>query len=67
MQNYNCDGNRCQNANSQVRVLPLSGNSNLILCQDCFDHEIKYRKARNKELEKQNRFGLPVWDQLEIY
>ena len=67
MQNYNCDGNHCKEINDEVRYLKMSNNSGLILCRSCFGYEIKWRKLRNKELEKQNRFDLPVWDRLEIY
>lgn len=40
--NPNCDGSHCHSA-SEVRVYPLGGGGNLILCHACFAHENKYR------------------------
>lgn len=69
MKNSNCDNDKCINAISEVRVLPLNKNhsSNLILCQSCFFHEIAWRKERNKELSKDCQFDIPNWNDLKIY
>jgi hypothetical protein len=67
MQNPNCDGGVCLNHKGQVRVLPSGGDSNLILCQACFFHEIAWRKERNKDLCKENHFKLPKWEDLKVY
>lgn len=40
--NPNCDGNHCVDA-GEVRVYPLSGGANLLLCMRCFAHENRYR------------------------
>ena len=67
MKNPNCDNNKCLNSKGQVRVLPSGGESNLILCLNCFNYEMVYRRERNKELSKDCLFKLPKWEDLEVY
>ena len=67
MQNPNCDGGVCLRHNGEVRVLPSGGDSNLILCQACFFHEMNFRRERNKELGAAYQFKLPKWTELKIY
>ena len=67
MQNPNCDGGKCYFSVGEVRVLPLAGDGNLILCQTCFDHEIQFRKQRNKSLSKDAMFDLPLWNNMQAY
>jgi len=64
--NPNCDGSGPHSHDSQVRVLPYGG-GNLILCRACFDHEIAYRKERNRELSKDEQHDLPAWDSITTY
>lgn len=63
--NNNCDGDHCQSATGEVRVLPYGGGGNLILCRACFDHEIAWRKERNREVH--SPFNLPLWNSLSVY
>lgn len=64
--NPNCDGSGpCRLG--EVRVLPSGGDSNLILCRNCFNSEIRYRIDRNNSLAKENRFDIPHWSSLKIY
>ena len=65
--NPNCDGDTCKQSTGEVRVLPSGGDSNLILCYDCFLHEIKFRYERNKELSFDCRFDIPNWLDLKVY
>lgn len=65
--NPNCDNDKCNSPNGQVRVLPSGGDSNLILCRSCFEYEIRYRKERNRELSKDCQFKLPKWEDLKVY
>jgi len=67
--NPNCDGDKCVPlpVAACVRVLPTGGGSNLILCRACFDHEIRFRRERNRELGDFARFELPAWESLTIY
>jgi len=65
--NPNCDGDHCTWSVGEVRVLPLGGDGNLILCKTCFAHEIRFRKERNRELSTDAAFDLPTWESLEVY
>lgn len=69
IQNPNCDGaGPC--CLGEVRLLPVSKDpmqGNLILCRNCFQHEIEYRESRNLELAPEARFHLPKWETLSIY
>lgn len=65
--NWNCDNDKCRDAHGEVRKLPSGGDANMILCHDCFDYEIVWRRYRNKELGKDAQFKLPRWDDLEVY
>lgn len=66
MYNQNCDGSG-PHAAGQVRLLPMGGGGNGILCKKCFYKEIAYRKDRNKDLGEFAKFDLPTWESLEIY
>src|SRR5215510_726538 len=63
--NPNCDGDHCTHSKGEVRVLPYGGGGNLILCQACYEHEINWRKERNREVA--SPFGLPTWESLRVY
>jgi hypothetical protein len=61
-----CDGGYCRSNDPQeLRVLPYSGDGNLILCRDCFNAEIHYRTVRNPQVWKP--FSLPKWESLRVY
>lgn len=66
-QNPNCDGGNCISAVGEVRVLPTGGDSNAILCRACFDHEMRFRRERNKELAESAAFDLTGWLTLKVY
>jgi hypothetical protein len=65
--NNNCDGGRCTSPNGEVRVYPLGGGGNLILCQSCWAHENKYRFERGKETGEPSNFPQQDWYRAEIY
>jgi hypothetical protein len=67
IQNSMCDGDHCTSANGEVRVLPSGGDSNLILCRQCYLYEIQFRLERNRKLSRECRFKLPAWDDLKVY
>lgn len=67
MKNPNCDNDKCLTEHGQVRKVPSTGGSNLILCNHCFKCEMAWRKERNKELERDNRFPMLRWNDLEVY
>ena len=65
--NPNCDGVNCISEVGEVRLLPTGGDSNAILCKACFNHEIRWRVERNKDLGITFQFKLPKWEELKIY
>jgi hypothetical protein len=83
--NNNCDGQGCGDCiseNSVVRILPLGGGANAILCKNHYQKEIIYRTQRNldeftktywkdnetlKQEKKPGSFDLPKWEDLQIY
>lgn len=66
MNNPMCDGSGpCDPG--EVRVLPTGGDSNAILCLQCFRREIAFRRERNRELSKDCAFELPDWYSLKVY
>jgi len=50
----------------EVRVLPISKHSNLIICNKHFEREMRYRKEQAKTYGKEN-FEFPKWEDLKIY
>ena len=44
--NPNCCGDHCTERDGEVRVYPLGGGANLILCLACWAHENRYRYDR---------------------
>jgi hypothetical protein len=61
--NPNCDGGRCRSATGQVRVYPIGGGGNLILCRYCWNYENAFRQRRD------NPAAWPQvqWDTAKIY
>ena len=60
--NPNCDNDKCKSATGEVRLLPAGGGSYMILCKDCYKHEIAYRKERVS-----HPFEFPAWEYLKVY
>jgi len=46
--NVNCCGSKCRDPHGEVRVYPLGGGANLILCHACWTHENSYRRMRQR-------------------
>jgi len=67
MHNPNCDGDHCRSNVGDVRLLPAGGDSNLILCRGCYEHELTWRRSRNRELGTAAQFDLPAWETLTVY
>ena len=68
--NQNCDGGRCRSSSGEVRLLPKNNNphsGNIILCHSCYEHEMWFRRERNKGLHREYRFELPSWESLGVY
>jgi hypothetical protein len=64
----NCDGGG-PHRSGEVRVLPIGGGGNLILCRACYGHEV------GREMDRQRADGVPnsawqiplKWELLKIY
>lgn len=67
MKNPNCDNDKCRAESGEVRVLPLGGDGNIILCFNCYVHEMKFRLEANKTLSPDCQFDMFVWTDLTIY
>ena len=77
IQNLNCDGSACKFHNGITRVLPTSKDTsggNVLLCRECFEHEMQWRIEKNQRLAKwdcltfdpdKNKFPIPKWEDLE--
>jgi hypothetical protein len=65
MHNPNCDGDHCRKEIGEVRLLPIGGDGNIIVCQSCYAHEMKYR--RNRIALDKVEFDLPKWEALKLY
>jgi len=68
LKNYSCDGDHCRDPRSEVRVYPLGGGANLIMCRACFAHENRYRMERAREpgIDPAN-FPTVNWDTATVY
>lgn len=66
--NWDCDGDACTDSKSEVRVYPLGGGANLILCHSCFAHENKYRFNKAKQYKwPDDRWPQINWETAEHY
>jgi hypothetical protein len=65
--NPGCDGNACKLPGGQLRIMPIYGEESLILCKDCYNAEIEFRKYSNKYLPTSASWDLPDWHSLAIY
>jgi hypothetical protein len=65
--NWNCDGGTAHSSNPEVRVYPLGGGGNLILCRLCWDHENKWRAQRTKEVGDKTAWPQVDWNTAEVY
>jgi hypothetical protein len=65
--NPNCCGSNCQAARGEVRVYPLGGGGNLILCFACWQHENRYRADRGRHYKRPQDWPQVDWDKAEVY
>lgn len=64
--NPNCDGALCV-GHGEVRLYPLGGGANLILCAACFANENRYRRERGRETGAPERWPEVEWATAEVY
>ena len=65
--NWNCSGERCVTPNGEVRVYPLGGGANLILCRACWTHENLYRHSRGVTSKRPQDWPQQNWQAAEVY
>lgn len=64
-----CCGSHCRRETGPVKVYPLGGGANLILCRDCWEWENSYRRGRGFKTGNniENNFPTVNWDSAEVY
>lgn len=67
MKNPNCDNDKCRSATGEVRVYPLGGGGNLILCRACWIHENSYRRSRVADGMEADAYPQENWETAEVY
>lgn len=65
--NPNCDGSHCVSATGPVRLYPLGGSANLIVCIACCAHENRYRAERGRETGAPENWPVLQWASLKPY
>lgn len=63
-ENPNCDMQKCRKAEGEVKMLPLRGDGNMILCRHCFETEVLHRKMVLGWTEPRL---VPFWDDAKPY
>jgi len=67
MEQNNCDGGGPHRP-GVVKVYPIGGSGNLILCQSCFGHERGFEMDRLKTAQVPNsEWNLPKWEDAKVY
>lgn len=61
--NPNCDGNKCRSNAGEVRLLPIGGDGNIIVCLACYESEMQYRRMSEPGVP----VSLPSWGSLKVY
>lgn len=67
LQNPNCDKNKCINPNGEVRLLPYGGGANMIVCYDCYLHEVGFWRTQRKVNLWPEAEEIPEWEDLKVY
>lgn len=67
IQNPMCDGAHCRHESGEVRVYPLGGDGNAILCLACFAHENRYRYERGRETQRPEDWPQVNWSTAKVY
>jgi len=52
---------------AEIRVLPVGGGGNALLCHRHYLVEMDFRRYRNRDLDDACKFDLPAWEDLEVY
>lgn len=65
--NIEIEGNSCDHGHQtagEVRLLPIGGGGNVIVCRSHYLHEIQFRLKR---IADGVPFDLPEWESLTVY
>lgn len=67
--NPNCDGTGPHNLLLQVRLMPIAGGGNLILCHTCWNRENHWRYRENQRLaeDSETQYDILPWREAEVY
>lgn len=65
--NPNCDRGKCTSKEGEVRILPMNGDAQAIVCQHCHGVVLNERRQSNRNLAPDVRWSLPVWKSLKVY
>jgi len=65
--NNMCDGSHCNKETGEVKLYPLGGGGNLILCGVCWAHENKYNYNRGRETGRPEDFPQHDWYKAKVY
>lgn len=63
----NCDGSGTHMGPQEVRVRPIGGGANLILCKACWVRENRYCYERGEETGSPHSWPQQNWDKAEVY
>ena len=75
VKNPNCDGENCLSESGTVKVLPIGEDSNLFLCETCFNCEMQYRRETQQRViadgirkeEAKESWPIERWSDLNDY
>ena len=67
MNNPNCDNDKCTASNGPVKLYPIGGGGNAILCRQCWLHENHYRHERGLETGQPNNWPQENWNEASEY
>lgn len=68
--NPSCDSGMCLRPDGELRVFTVSAVGRLVLCQDCFNKEMTWRKHINELMVRagdHDDFPIPEWTKLPLY
>ena len=65
--NWNCDGDKCKTPDGPVKVYPIGGGGNLILCHACWGHENKSRYLKGRRYGRPEEWPQLNWAEAEAY
>lgn len=65
--NWNCDKDKCRYPKGEVRLYPIGGGGNMILCHACWAHENRYRFDRGIVSRQPENWPQLDWTKAEVY